>query len=163
MKINSAYRVLTLASAAGFLFTAARTLTPGMTEVHSTPLGYQVARLLGGALIPAFLLYRNFQTLRLRRSLIPPELSAFSPWYYKLTTVAVWLALTFQFVLPAMGVLVGYASFGGSAAAALFLGNASVAGLWLQAPTVFFMELQCAHHSRKPNNAPLATCEDARG
>jgi hypothetical protein len=75
----------------------------------------------------------------------------------------VWLALSFQFVLPAAGVVVRYSEFESSIAAALFLGNVSAAGLWLQAPTVFFMELQCAYHSyRKPNSALQATCEDAR-
>ena len=163
MRINSAaYRALTLSSAAGFAFAATQSYTPSMTEAHSTPLPYQVARLFSGALVPAFLLWRNLQTLRLRQTLIPPELSVSSPWYYKLTVLAVWLALAFQFVLPALAVLAGYSSFGGSVAAALLLGNASVVGLWFQAPTVFFMELQCAYYGRKPNKPIHATCEDAR-
>jgi hypothetical protein len=133
---------------------AAQSHMPSLTESHSMPLSYQAARFFSGALIPAFLLWRNFQTLRLRQHLIPAELMASSPWYYKLTVLGVWLALAFQFVLPASGVVVRYSSLENSVAAALFLGNVSVAGLWLQAPTVFFMELQCAYHSyRKPNNA----------
>lgn len=159
MNINSAaYRVLTLSSALGFLLMAADSPVIMPSKSHSMPLLYEVARLLSGALIPAFLLWRNLQTLKLRRSLIPQELVEASPWYYRLALLGVWLALVFQFVLPAVAIFLRYSTLESSMGTALFFGNASVAGLWFQAPTVFFMELQCAYHShRKPNNAMHAT------
>jgi hypothetical protein len=164
MNINSAtYRVLTLSSAVGFLFMAADSPLLVSSKSHSLPLFYEVARLLSSALIPAFLLWRNFETLRARRPLIPQELVEASPWYYKLALTGVWLALAFQFVLPAVATFLRYSTLGNSMGTALFLGNASAAGLWFQAPTVFFLELQCASHSyREPNKAMQATCEDAR-
>lgn len=134
-----------------------------LSESHSTSLSSEVARLLSSALIPAFLLWRNFHTLRLRQPLIPDALMAASPWYYKLAILGVWLALAFQYVLPAVAVVFRYSTLENSMGTALFFGNASAAGLWFQAPAVFFMEIQSAYHSnRKPNNAMQATCEDAR-
>ena len=164
MKINSAaYRVLTLSSAVGFLLMAADSPVLMASKSHSMPLFYEVARLLSGALIPAFLVWRNIHTLKLRRSLIPQALAEASPWYYKLALLGVWLALVFQFVLPAIATFLRYSTLENSMGTALFLANASAAGLWLQAPTVFFMELECANHRhREPNNAMQATCEDAR-
>ncbi len=134
----------------------------GLPGSYATPLPYEVARFLSGALIPAFLLWRNFQTFKQRQHLIPVELMASSPWYYRVTVLGVWFALAFQFVLPAAGIVVGYSPRENSVATALLLGNVSAAGFWLQGPIVFFMEHQSAYHHRTPNNSLQSTCEDAR-
>lgn len=158
MKINSAaYRALTLSSVVGFFLMATDSPVLMAPKSHSMPLFYEAARLLSSALIPGFLLWRNIRTLKLRRSLIPPGLVETSPWYYKLALLAVWLALALQFLLPAVATLLRYSTLENSMGTALFIANASAAGLWLHAPTIFFMELQCAYHShREPNNATIA-------
>lgn len=160
MKINSvAYRVLTLSSVAGFLVMTLKLAAPSMSESDTLPWSYQVGRTVGGVLIPAFLLWRNIATLKTRQFLIPAPLMAASPWYFKVTMFSVWLTLVVKFALPAAAVFVGYSALENSVAAALSLGNLAAAGLWLEAPTLFFMELQCARYSGRPNNA---TCEGSR-
>ena len=163
MRINSAaYRVLTLSTAVAFMISAAKMHVPSVVESQSTLLVQHAGRIFGSAVIPAFLLWRNILTFKQRRPLIPESLQISSPWYYKSTMFFVWLALIFQFALPAAGVIVSFSGIEGFVAASLLLGTLAAAGLWLQAPTLFLMEVQCARHYSKPNNAMHATCEDAR-
>jgi hypothetical protein len=139
---SAAYRLFTLASIGSFLFglaTSRLMRSAELTSPEPTVVLFAICRVLGGAIIPAFLVWRNYCTIRRRQRMIPASLISAAPWYYQVAIVSVWIQLLAILVLPMLAVVLAYPLD-------LTIGNISAATFWFSAPTIFVMEVACASH-----------------